>query len=69
LGKLTNDIGKKISAESAQQLANQPEKVLSSPMVIAEIEGVINNRPVRKFTALTVTGVESILNTTHSSQT
>jgi hypothetical protein len=45
LGKLTNDIGKKISAESAQELADQPENVLLSPNVIAEIAGVIKNSP------------------------
>jgi hypothetical protein len=45
LGKLTNDIGKKISAESAQQLADQPENVLLSPNAIAEIAGVIKNSP------------------------
>jgi AAA-like domain len=43
LGKLTNDIGKKISAESAQQLADQPGKLNSGE--IAEIAEVIKNNP------------------------
>jgi hypothetical protein len=47
-GKLTNDIGQKISAEFAQQLADQLENVLSSPAAIAEIAGVINNSPIEE---------------------
>jgi AAA-like domain len=45
LGKVTNKIGQKLPAESAQRLIEQPEQLMLNPVAIAEVEAVFKDSP------------------------
>jgi AAA-like domain len=45
LGKVTDKIGQKLPAESAQRLIEQPEQLMLNPVAIAEVEAVFKDSP------------------------